>query len=163
MPCAARGNCKDYAPGVAVLCFKLSAGMMLYHKVQELESDAETAILKRYFYALQHGRADKIQPMPFYRWQFYAEGRTELIHFRVNLEKLDNYLNSESQRNWAQTNNGNARDVTYEAGPDLSRLPDNAVIALYQELDALHARFPEPPPPKQEPQQTPEDYAGYEY
>lgn len=100
--------------------------------------EAVLAVLGRYFDALEEGRADAILPDPSYRWRFYL-GEMTVERMRAGLEKLDAYVNHPSQHNWAQTNHGAPRGVTFERGPDLSRLPDLAVVAMFQELDGVFA------------------------
>ena len=100
--------------------------------------EAVLAILGRYFDALESRQAAAIFPDPSYRWRFY-EGQMSLDRMRAGILLLDRYVNESSQRNWAQTNHGGPRGITFDTGPELSRLPDAALIAMFQQLDAVLA------------------------
>ena len=110
---------------------KLPAGMSLdpslKQKVQE--------VLGRYFLALKENTAHLKMPNPFYKWRHYNEEDRMPSAFRSQLIALDAYLNSESQHNWA---NMNAKTV-FDQGPNLARLTDSSMLAMFQELDVLYA------------------------
>lgn len=102
------------------------------------------AVLDLYFAALENGEAERIAPAPNYQWQYWPQISLEWMRQRI--KSLDEYW-------WQQHTWGRLRE--YEAGPDLSRLPDGALIAMFQELDAIFAheeeerrrKAPPPPPP----------------
>ena len=108
-------------------------------------------ILGRYFDALEDGSAAHLFPNPAYRWNHYPESFA-LEDMRARLKDIDEYMANNSQRNWAEREHGNHIGTqannpgnpieVFTAPPDLSRLPDNAVLALFQELDILYVNPP---------------------
>lgn len=95
------------------------------------------AIYDRYFEALEDGTAQHLYPDPTYQWRFY-QGDCTIERFRKLLRNLDAYW--WGQRSWGPLQNS-APIGGWTAGPELSRLPDPAVMALYQEIDALLAKL----------------------
>ncbi|MBI4338135.1 MAG: hypothetical protein HY683_09955 [Chloroflexi bacterium] len=94
---------------------------------QSAEQDQQTKVfdvLDRYFKALETDTVHFLMPDPGYHWK----RQITIEEMRTLLAELDEYW-------WNQRGYPPLRD--YDAGPDLSRLPDHAVMALAQELDAL--------------------------
>ncbi len=110
--------------------------------VQAEEEKAVHSVLRSYYEALEDGSAASIVPKPKYAWRFWQGGLT-LERMRRGIQQLDDYLNERPQHDWAE-NNAPGGAVKFDAGPDISRLPDAALIALFQELDAALARFIKP-------------------
>ncbi len=81
-------------------------------------------VLDRYFSSIENGTTGFILPDPAYKWK----RKIALQEIRELLVELDQYW-------WNQR--GYTPLKGYTAGPELSRLPDNAVWALAQELDSL--------------------------
>lgn len=84
------------------------------------------AILDRYFAALENGTTAFLMPDPKYRWR----RKVTLEQMRSLLKELDDYW-------WEQRSYSTIAELQPEAGPELNRLPDNAVWALAQELDEI--------------------------
>ena len=92
------------------------------------------ALLCRYFESLEGGTAEMLYPAPDHVWRWYR-GEMTVERMRGALEALDEYLNAMPQHNWAESH----ASRPFDAGPDLSRLPTGAMLAMFQELDAVFA------------------------
>ncbi len=101
--------------------------------VQTKELEAVLTILRSYYDALQDGTASVIVAKPTYKWRYWTDGLT-VERMRKGLEDIDEYLNEGPQHQWAE-NNAVGGPTKFDAGPDLSRLSDWALIAMFQELD----------------------------
>ena len=96
------------------------------------------AVLDRYFEALENGAANQLQPDPSYVWRIYA-GEMTSERLRRGLRDIDEYL--EAQIGWVNNNLPEVKlEGLFQDGPELNRLPDNAVECLFQELDSLLAQ-----------------------
>lgn len=98
------------------------------------------AVLDRYFAALQDGTAAHLYSTPGYVWRFY-NGEMTVERLRQGLAGIDEYLWAEGQRyHVAREHRDTAGNTaTYDAGPELSRLPDHALYALFEEMDGILA------------------------
>lgn len=115
-----------------------------FHTPSEDETKAVFAVLSRYFKMLESGTAGRVRPRAHYTWRFY-EGEMTLKRMREGVKRLDDYLGALPQFNWVQHNN--AHGMRFTAGPELGRLPDGALIAMIQDLDAAQASSRTAPPP----------------
>ena len=97
------------------------------------EAERVIQVLRSYFEALENGTAHLILPAPTHKWKFWKGGLT-LERMRRGLQSIDDYLNHPSQHGWAERNYIGG-PTKFDRGPDLSRLPDNALFAMFQELD----------------------------
>ena len=125
---------------------------MLWHSGHAVPADIKArvvAVLDRYFDAIQDTSAWRIYPDPTYAWRHYQGEATTTAVMRRTLEELDAYLNASAQSGWAQSYVGDKAGIVYEAGPDLSRMPDACMLRLFQELDGVYADWfaANPPPP----------------
>lgn len=105
--------------------------------VQTKELEAVLTILRSYYDSLEDGTASTIVPKPMYRWRYWTGGLT-VERMRAGLEDIDEYLNEGPQHQWAE-NNAPGGPTKFDTGPDLARLSDSALIAMFQELDAALA------------------------
>jgi hypothetical protein len=105
--------------------------------VQTRELEAVLTILRSYYDSLEDGTASTIVPKPMYKWRYWKDGLT-VDRMRAGLEDIDEYLNEGPQRQWAE-NNATGGPRKFDTGPDLSRLSDGALIAMFQDLDAALA------------------------
>ncbi len=92
-------------------------------------------LLRDYFELLQNGTAGLHMADPTYRWRHYDEHDRSLEALRLRLADIGAYLNANPQHDWVNRQ----AHTTFEAGPDLNRLPDGAMLAMFQQLDALYA------------------------
>ena len=110
-------------------------------------------VLEAYYRAIVDGTADRIFPNPMHKWRYYKGGMT-IGRMKEKVEDLDEYWDDPAQIGYV---NRTARDGKNDAdkGPGLSRLPAEAMVSLWQELDSVLYRFyPEgyvEPPPDAEP------------
>ena len=93
------------------------------------------AVYDRYYAALEDGSAQYLLPDPDYKWVHYKESERTAEALRERLAGLDAYWLS--QINYVQSDQGKRTGLTFNAGPELSRLEDAQVLALYQELDTV--------------------------
>ena len=100
-------------------------------------SVAVFTILMAYFNALQNGKGGDLTPNPDYPWRFYKPPMT-LERMRAWLVNANDYLSEAAQMGWANNQRPKGAEKA-TAGPGLDRLPDLAVVALFQELDAIYA------------------------
>ena len=92
------------------------------------------SVLVRYFDYLEAGQVDLILPDPTYIFRHY--GDMDTTHMRQVLQGIEEYCCMQVQMGYA---NGLRRE-TFDAGPDYTRLPEPAMTALFQELDAIFAQ-----------------------
>lgn len=97
-------------------------------------------ILRRYWDALEAGRAAYLMPSIDFTWRHYQEEGWGVEAMRERLIDMDEYLNGASNVGWANTHSP-GKDNNLNAGPGMNRLPDQAVIAMFQELDAIYAEY----------------------
>lgn len=97
------------------------------------------ALLRRYWADLEDGSAKYHLPDPTYQWRHYSEAKQTLDHARAALTECDVFWEHNGNLAWANANRGKPRGQVFDAGPGLSRLPDAALMALWQELDGLYA------------------------
>ena len=95
-------------------------------------AEAVADLQRRYFEALEVGAADHLGPDPRYKWRYY-QGDMTVTRMREALARQDAYRDDQQQVTWAS----NTDNMPYQAGPGLSRLPDGAIVAMFQGLDAL--------------------------
>ncbi|MBI2846825.1 MAG: hypothetical protein HYX82_02980 [Chloroflexi bacterium] len=106
-------------------------------EVSEFEIQEVMRILGVYFSAQENGTAASILPNPSHVWRFWRDG-ISLARMRQGIQEIDEYLNDPAQHGWAERNYPGG-PVKFDSGPDLSRLPDNALVAMFQELDSVLA------------------------
>ena len=99
-------------------------------------TDKVLAVYHRYWQLLEDGKAQYIYPNPEYQWRwFQVKGDVTIERLRTGLAGIDGYLAQPGQWNWAKNN----RHEVYTKPPEMSRLPDAALLAMFQELDAIYA------------------------
>lgn len=103
------------------------------------------AVLDRYADVLNDGSSVHLYPDPGYEWKAYKDMTVEQM--RAKLLDADTYISG--QQGWVERNKAAG---SIDAGPELIRLPDAALVAMFQELDAVYASEPLPasaaPPPE---------------
>ena len=99
----------------------------------ELKASVQT-ILRSYFEALQAGNDALKLPDPAYHWRHYDAQDREV--FRERLADLDAYLRAPPQADWVMRVR---KEVL--SPPELSRLSDGPMLAMYQELDTVYADY----------------------
>lgn len=99
------------------------------------ETTAIMAVLDRWFDALQDGSAALRFPDTGYVWRFYT-GVMTVQRIRVAVADMDEYMYK--QIGWVHSSGGMPEATR---GPDLGRMPDHALMAMFQELDGLLAEI----------------------
>lgn len=93
------------------------------------------SVLVRYFDYLEAGQVDLILPDPTYAFRRY-KGDMDTARMQKVLQGIEEYCCMQAQMGYA---NG-LRKENFDAGPDYTRLPEPAMLALFQELDAIFAQ-----------------------
>lgn len=94
------------------------------------------AILVRYFDALQDGSAERMRCQALYQWRYFF-GEMTMERLRRAWEGIDTYLGW--QLNWVNQQRERHNLPFAEAGPEMNRLPDDALVAMMQEIDGFLA------------------------
>ena len=113
--------------------------------------DALFLILSAYFRALEDGTAAGIFPDPRYAWRYYCEGQRggplTIDRMRAITAGADAYMDLDAQVGYVNKSSaGIAAGGGYAMGPGLARLPDAALEAMFQEIDAMMAAPAAPAP-----------------
>ena len=114
----------------------------MFIDVTEAEVKAVHEVLSAYYRAIVDGTAERIFPNPMHKWRYYKGGMT-IGRMKEKVADLDEYWDDSAQVNWVN-NNKHADARAVDKGPGLSRLPAEAMVALWQELDSiLYRLYPE--------------------
>ena len=95
-------------------------------------SDDVFAVLRKYQDILDNHQEDYITYDLKYTWMYYTNN--DIKRFRDDIIYLDQYWMY--QHNYVLENTN--KDCTH--GPELNRLPDNALLAMFQEIDEILAK-----------------------
>lgn len=96
-------------------------------------------LLDRWFEAVQDGSVATRFPDTGYTWRFY-KGEMTMERIRKAIHDLDEYM--QAQISWVKNTGRTMPDAT--RGPDLGRMPDHALMAMFQEIDTLLAYLDQP-------------------
>ena len=98
-------------------------------------------ILTKYFKLIESNDVEYILPNNNYKWLYYDESKRTLIYITELLKQIDDYWEYTGNLDWAQREHGTINNLTFLKGPGLSRLPDDAKLALWQELDTIYSEY----------------------